>query len=308
MPVYEYREIPSTSGEVGGDEIYLGESFETPGELLPFAEDMPTDGETGAPDGKNATAVYVHPVTGAKYDFVAWNVTSADAGYAAYTIDDLRVEFTGPSVKTPVTATAWYVKRGVGDGRSAVACYGLDRAVNRFFRRSPIASVASAASTAWAGGDDRVVHTGDASVAVTAMGQLHGYMLVNKLLLQVEFVSDFTVWRMRKHATAAGALGLAQGESGVAIAVYEQGLRGKLINAVDPDWMKLVRGKLSLAEIRRLIKTPISDPGGVFGGPQLAMQLAQLGREELGRLRDHLRNRQEATAAALEITERVLRG
>lgn len=308
MPVYEYRAIPSSAGEVGGDEIYLGESFETPGELLPFAEDMPTDGETGAPDGKNATPVYVHPTTGAKYDFVAWNVTSADPTYAAYDINDLRVDFTGPSVKTPVTATAWYVQQGDGVGPNAVTCYGLDRAVNRFFRRTPIASVVSAAATAWAGGEDRVVRTGDASVDVTAVGQLHGYMLVNRLLLQIEFISDFTVWRMRRHTTAPGALGLAQGESGVAIAVYEQGLRGKLINAVDPDWMKLVRGKLSLAEIRRLIKTPISDPGGAFGGPQLAMQLAQLGREELMQLRDHLRSRHEATAAALDIAERVLRG
>ncbi|MBK7078863.1 MAG: hypothetical protein IPH44_42025 [Myxococcales bacterium] len=308
MPVYEYREIPSTGGEVGGDEIYLGESFEIPGELLPFAEDMPTDGETGAPDGKNATPVYVHPTTGAKYDFVAWNVTSADPAYAAYDINDLRVAFTGPSVKTPVTATAWYVKQGGGDGRPAVMAFGLDRAVNRFFRRTPIASVVSAASTAWAGGEDRIVHTGDAASDVTAVGQLNGYMLVNKLLLQVEFISDFTVWRMRKHPVAGGALGLAQGESGVAIAVYEQGLRGKRINAVDPDWMRLVRGKLSLAEIRRLITTPVSDTGGAFGGPQLTMQLAQLGREELGRLRDHLRNQQELTAAALDVTERVLRG
>lgn len=297
---FEYRAIPSTSGEVGGDEIYLGTPTNDNGALL--WESPNGDGTVDPNDYCRAVEVYVDE-RGRRYAFVGLNVVS-DEPELKYVIDDRRVDFDS-STAAATTVTGWYVPIDGGPpGPPTIACYALDRTVNRFFRRSPIAAVAP--TTAWAGGDDRIVRTSDSAAAITAPPHLNGYV-VDKTMVRIERGANFAEWRLRG-LVAKGPLGVPQGQGGVAIAYYDQQVQIRVTNAVDPDWMKLVRGKLSLAEIRRLIKTPISDPGGVFGGPQLAMQLAQLGREELGRLRDHLRSQQEATAAALEITERVLRG
>ncbi len=187
-----------------------------------------------------------------------------------------------------------------------VSCYGLDRKVNRFFRRSPIAAVAP--TVAWAGGDDRVVRTSDSAVAITATGQMNGYV-VDKTMVRIEHGADFAMWRMRS-LTATGPLGVKQGGAGVAVAYFEQEVRLRPINTIPHEIWKLLHGqRIDLEALREFIKTPVSDPpGGSLGGPLLAMALAGLNKRELTALRDRLRHLHERTAGALDITERVLRG
>lgn len=299
---FEYRAIPSTIGEEGGDEIYLGTPTNDNGALL---WESPTgDGTVDPADFCRAAETFTDD-RGRRYAFVGLNVVS-DEPELKFVIDDRRVDFDSSTAKD-TTVTAWYVPAGDGPpGPPTVACYGLDRKVNRFFRRSPIAAVAP--TTAWTGGDDRIVRTSDSAVAITAAGQMHGYV-VDKTMMRIEHDADFTLWRMRS-LTAAGPLGVPQGGAGVAIAYFEQEARLRPVNAIPYELWKLLHGQnVDLAALREFIKTPVSDPpAGGLGGPLLAMTLAGLSRRELTALRDHLRHLQERTAGALEITERVLRG
>lgn len=299
---FEYRAIPSTNGEEGGDEIYLGTPTNDNGALL--WESPNGDGTVDPNDYCRAVETFTDD-RGRRYSFVGLNVVS-DEPDLKFVIDDRRVDFDSSTSKD-TTVTAWYVPNGDGPvGPPTVACFGLDRKVNRFFRRSPIAAVAP--TMAWAGGDDRVVRTSDSAVAITAAGQMNGYV-VDKTMMRIEHGANFTMWRMRA-LTATGPLGVAQGRAGVAIAYYEQEVRLRPVNAIPDEIWKLLHGqKIDLEALRELIKTPVSDPpGGGLGGPLLTMTLAGLGKRELTALRDRLRQLQERTAGALEITERVLRG
>jgi hypothetical protein len=299
---FEYRAIPSTTGEVGGDEIYLGTPTGDNGELL--WETPQGDGAVDPSDFCRAEEVYVNP-RGRAFAFVALNVVSEEPELK-YVIDDRRVDFDSATDKY-TSVTAWYVPLGDGGPPPppAITCFGLDRAVNRFFRRSPIAAVAP--PVAWAGGDDRVVRTSDSAVAITAAGQLQGYV-IDKTMMRIEHAANFTEWR-RRGVVAKGPLDVAQGQAGVAIAYFEREVRLQPIDAIDHELFKLLHGrKLDLDALRRLIKTPVSDRPGGLTGPRTMMALAGLDKTDLTALRDRLRHLHERTAATLEITERVLRG
>ena len=299
---FEYRVIPSTNGEEGGDEIYLGTPTNDNGALL--WESPNGDGTVDPADYCRAVETFTDD-RGRRYAFVALNVVSEEPDLK-FVIDDRRLDFDSSTAKD-TTVTAWYVPIGDGPpGPPTVSCYGLDRKVNRFFRRSPIAAVAP--TVAWAGGDDRVVRTSDSAVAITATGQMNGYV-VDKTMVRIEHGADFTMWRMRS-LTATGPLGVKQGGAGVAVAYFEQEVRLRPINTIPHEIWKLLHGqRIDLEALREFIKTPVSDPpGGSLGGPLLAMALAGLNKRELTALRDRLRHLHERTAGALDITERVLRG
>lgn len=306
MPVYEYREIPSAGPEVGGDDIYLGESFEVPGPLLPQASPFPKDGETDASDSITAAETYVHPTTGESYAFVAWNVTSDEPGYDRYVIDDLALRFTNPSTKKRVTATAWYAKVGPGPTPPAVACYGLDAAVNRFFRRSPIDHVTSKATTAWAGGDSRTVLTGDAAVDVSAAGLMQGLKLLDELTIRVEYVCSLTSWRMRRHAPE-DPLALRQGDGGVAIAIYKRHLEGKITDIMDHSLFQLLHGRGKVSDLIAIItKGPV--PTSPFASlHDVTRVLERLDHRALVAVRDRLRDLHAHTGRALEAAEALAR-
>lgn len=301
---FEYRVIPSTDGEVGGDEIYLGTPTNDNGALL-----------RPAPQGGNAIDVGAWcraeetftDRRGTTYGFVALNVTSEDPQLTYKIDDDLQVDFTAATTKD-TTVTAWYVPRG-GSGEPppppAVTCYGLDRAVNRFFRKSPIVAVSP--NVGWPGGDSRTVATSDGGAAITAAAKMNGYV-VDKTMVRIDYGANFDHWRTRGQPVK-GPLGVAQGQSGIAIAFFEQEVRVRPINAIDHELFQVLHGKkLDLESLRRFIKTPVSDPPGGFARPMLALTLASLSREEVGVVRDRLRDLQDRTAAALDVTERVLRG
>ncbi len=298
---FEYRVIPSTDGEVGGDEIYLGTPTNDNGALL--WEPPQGDGTIDPNDWCRAEESYVDR-RGRAYAFVGLNVVSEDPALA-YVIDDRRVDFDSATA-ADTTVTAWYVP--IGDGPPApprVACFGLDRVVNRFFRRTPIAAVAP--TTSWTGGDSRDVMTSDSAAAITAAPQMNGYV-IDKTMMRIEHGANFSEWRLRSQI-AKGPLGVAQGQAGVAIAFFEREVRLRPVNAIDYELFQLLHGKkLDLETLRRLIKTPVSDPPGVFAMPMVAMGLASLAREEVGVLRDRLRHLQDRVAAMLDVTERVLRG
>ncbi len=301
MLTFEYRVIPSTNGEVGGDEIYLGTPTNDNGEVI--WEPAQGDGTIDPNDWCRAEETYVDR-RGRAYAFVGLNVVSEDPSLV-YVIDDRRVDFDS-ATNADTTVTAWYVPIGDGpSGPPTVVCFGLDRAANRFFRRSPIAAVAP--TTAWVGGDSRVVQTADSAAAITAAAQMSGYV-IDKTMIRIEHGADFAEWRLRSQL-ATGPLGVAQGKAGVAIAYFDRRVDARLIPAIDHELWKILHGhKPDLALLRRFIKTPISDPPGGFAMPRLAMTLAGLTKEELGVLRDRLRGLHEGTANALDITERALRG
>ena len=195
---FEYRVIPSTNGEEGGDEIYLGTPTNDNGALL--WESPNGDGTVDPADYCRAVETFTDD-RGRRYAFVALNVVSEEPDLK-FVIDDRRIDFDSSTSKD-TTVTAWYVPIGDGPpGPPTVSCYGLDRKVNRFFRRSPIAAVAP--TVAWAGGDDRVVRTSDSAVAITATGQMNGYV-VDKTMVRIEHGADFAMWRMRS-LTATGPL------------------------------------------------------------------------------------------------------
>ena len=242
MLTYEYREIPSITGEVGGDEVYLGTPTGDAGKKLPRA--FPSDGSVDAGDSYTAEEIYVDPA-GVKYAFVTWNVTATDGTFAGFAIDDLELKFTS-STAAAATATAWYVRLG-GGGPPSVTCYGLDRIANRFFRRTPIDSAAP--TGAWAGG------------------------------------------------TVAG----------VAVAVYEQSIVGKVIPTIPYEIYKMLHGgKLDVELVRR---HPIDGPDwGAFDPEQIIRDVARLDREHLERVHRDLTEIASRSRTMLEITERVLRG
>lgn len=306
MLTYEYREIPAMTGEVGGDAVYLGTPTGDAGKKLPRA--MPTDTSVDAGDGCPADEVFVDP-SGATYAFVTWNVTCDDATFNAYTIDDLQLTFTGPT-SANTTATAWYVRLGDGDGPPAVACYALDRVVNRFFRRTPIESAVP--PNAWPGGQSRVLSTSEGSVKATAVGQIAGVMMANHLTFYSAIETNFTQWRLRKHAIGVGdPLALARGDAGVAVAVYEQDPFSRAINTLPYELFKLLRGgTIDLAALRRFLTTPASDGPG-WGGldlPRLTRGFAELEREHLERVHRELRELNERSRTMVEIVDRVMRG
>lgn len=302
MLTYEYREIPSITGEVGGDEIYLGTPTGDSGKKLPRT--FPSDGSVDAGDSYPAEEIYVDP-DGGKYAFVTWNVTCADGAFAAFVIDDLQLTFTsGTAANT--TATAWYVRIGGGDGPPSVTCYGLDRIANRFFRRTPIDSAAP--PSAWAGGQSRDLATSESAVAASAVSQIAGEVLIDKLQIYLAIHAEFTQWRLRKHKHAPGdPLALAHRDTGVAVAVYEQTVVGGPIATIPREIFEMLHG--GKLDIERLRRHPIDGPDwGAFDPERLIRDVAQLDHDLLGRLHSDLTEIAKRSRTMLEITERVLRG
>lgn len=302
MLTYEYREIPSITGEVGGDEVYLGTPTGDNGKKLPRT--FPSDGSVDAGDGYPAEEIYVDP-DGVRYAFVTWNVTTADEPFAGFEIDDLVLTFTSGTTAN-ATATAWYARIGVGNGPPSVTCYALDRIANRFFRRTPIDSAAP--PSAWAGGTSRELATSESAVQASAVSQIAGEVLIDKLQIYLAIHAEFTQWRLRKHKHAVGdPLALAHRDTGVAVAVYEQTVIGRIINTIPYEIYKLLHG--GKLDIERLRRHPIDGPDwGAFDPERLIRDAAQLDRDLLARLHRDLVELADRSRTMLEITERVLRG
>lgn len=247
----QYRVIPTFTGEVGGDEVYYGESTAEPGELLLDKSFNPAPVE-----GYTDTAEETHAQGKRAYVFCFWNVSAADGEpLDVFESEDIGFKLT----KTPtqdVVATAWYVPAdgvipGPG-GPPSVFALAFDRTVNRFFRATPVSSVSP--SSAWPDGDDHRVSTAREAVVIDARNGINVHK-VDKV--QFSFASGpmFERWRMVGVKAEGDKLSVPGERSGLAIAVYAFRAYGRVFNTL-PYWLyKLLHGIID-AEVLNHIKNP----------------------------------------------------
>jgi hypothetical protein len=253
MLTHEYRQIPETDGEVGGDEIYLGTPTHDNGKRLD--KKLPTDDSVGAGDGLEADDSYTDGA-GRRYAFVGWNVTSEDPQFVGYAIADLALSFTAATAAN-TTATAWYVPVTAGPpGPAHVACYGLDRTVNRFFRSPPIERTTP--GSAWADDPSRVVKTAETAVSIEARQTMNGHTR-ERVSVRISTRAAFSQWALRAQ-TSTGALPVPAGRGGVALAYCDQRVEITEILTIPSFLIELIRGRLDLETIREHYRTPVSDP------------------------------------------------
>ncbi|MFO0758641.1 MAG: hypothetical protein U0359_19260 [Byssovorax sp.] len=303
----EYRVIPSFTADVGGDEIYYGESIENPGELLEERGFVPSPGP-GWYENADETFVRGKEV----FAFAMWNVSRPDgAAFDGFTAEDRKVSLTDVPEEN-ATATAWYIPVGGGlDGQPqppAVLALAFDRTVNRFFRATPIDAVIP--EFAWAGGDEHSVSTSDAGVSIDARNGLN-HKKMEKVSVTIESGAVFEGWRRRSKELLPDPLELPQGAGGLAIAVYHQESRLDLVQTI-PYWLaKLLRGIID-ADVINHIKNPGPRPSWM-DTPRPDVQvdrLARLLRRSSPVMIEALRNQamvsMESSRMVFEITGRLL--
>lgn len=262
---FEYRVIPGISDDdVGGDDVYFGESVEDAGEKI-FAGNH--QGATTAGDGGPATDPFFRGKD--QFTFLFWNVRTRDGQpFDGFTADGLDVTIT-EAPAADLVATAWYLPVGGGDPRfpppPSVRALAFDRTVNRFFRVTPIIEVSP--GSAWAGGNAHSVATGDSEVTVFARPRIE-IMNREKVAFHLSVNGLFEGWRVGRAPIVPDPLVLAAGAGGVAVAVYRQKQAFGVNQLIDPIMWKILHGIID-EEVIAVIRHPKGPSDGHgFGNPE----------------------------------------